>query len=61
MEGHEVMVNRIFPSQSKVQTVKNYLRSIDACADFAIFTPSRERQNGGETERTWYLMWKTDD
>ena len=40
-------------------------RSIDACAEFDIFTPSIQEdakiQNGGKTERTWYLMWKTAD
>ena len=39
-------------------------RSIVVCAEFDIFTPStrgRQYTNGGKTERTWYLMWKTAD
>ena len=38
-------------------------RSIDFCADFDIFSPSnlKDDRNGGKTERTWHLMWKTAD
>ena len=55
------MVNWIFPAKAEFKQRKMIKRSIDACADFDIFLLFLTFKNGGKTERTWHLMWKTAD
>ena len=58
-QGHEAMVNWILPSQSRVQTAKNDQKIDRRLCWLRILRHFLTFKNGGKTERTWHLMWKT--
>ena len=63
-QRQEAMVKWIFSQPTQSSNSNKWSKIDDTCADLDIFTPSRTRQNcrnGGKTERTRYLVWKTAD